>query len=104
MSFDLTEGRRLRDEGHDRVTQHNERWHDRAMAELLKFAGSGQLMRGEEMRALIVECVGHPEHHNAWGALVRHACLAGIIDDTGSVSPAQSKKSHARRMPIWRFK
>lgn len=97
--------REARDKGIARVTEHNERWHDRALKMLGTLAGTGRQMTGEEMRLwLLQHGLDEPSHWNAWGALTRHAALCGLLSDTGKLREMETKKSHARRTPVWIFK
>jgi hypothetical protein len=94
-----------RDEGIATVTENNLPWHDRALALLQRLAGSGREMTGEEMRLWLIEQgLESPAAPHAWGALTRHACTSGLLEDTGTVRQMAEIKSHARRSPVWRFK
>jgi hypothetical protein len=97
---DLFEARKARDEGIMRVRKHSGPWFDDALAAvgmLRGFVGTA-----EDMRLQIVPKVGHPHHHNTWGALTRAAVKQCLLLDTGRFGQMRTKKSHARKTPIYR--
>lgn len=105
QQFDLLAGVQARDRGMKQVTDNNRRWHDIALDKLWRLSGSNREMTAEEMRAwLRANGLADPSHPNAWGALTGHAVKMGLIEDTGKVTQARDKKSHACRVPVWRFK
>lgn len=104
LDLDLEKARGERDKGMARVTEKNATWHARGLDMLKGLSGSGQAMTGEDMRAwLINRGLSQPGHPNAWGALIKAAVSAGLMTDTGATTRAKAKKSHACRVPVWRF-
>jgi hypothetical protein len=63
---------------------------------------SGQFMTGEDVRVAIVNTVGEPHHHNAWGAMIKSAVKQRLIIPTGKWRPMKLPQSHARVSPIYR--
>lgn len=56
---------------------------------------------GEDIR-LNVEGQGiSPHHHNAWGALCAKCVRDGVLKPTGAYVPMKTRKSHARRTPVY---
>lgn len=60
----------------------------------------GFLGTGEGIRLAVM--LPPPHHHNAWGAVIRMAVRRGLLMDTGQMAHMTSKKSHARRSPVYR--
>lgn len=100
--FDLPEGRRRRDEGMGSVSGHNKRWLEDCYIEARKFiASTDKPFTGEDIRFHCINTVGHPHHHNAWGALTNGLVLRGMVKKTGEHRPMKAKLSHARSTPVY---
>jgi hypothetical protein len=102
-----SESKVARDEGIARVTKNNLSWVDRATIALRWYGAmhSGEEVTGEQLRAVLLDLkFPKPTHVNAWGALIRSAASAGIIEDTGRVTQTTTKQSHARLTRVWTFK
>ena len=97
--FDLARAREARDQAIETVTEHNLSWSDRAIAAVQQIPF--REITGEEVRRIIGAEVGQPAHHNAWGALIRHAVAKGYLKPTGTTRPMTSRKSHARKTPVY---
>jgi len=78
----------------------NKLWVKRAIAEVAVLDSRLQ-WTGEAVRLIVGGRVGHPNHHNAWGALVSLAVKRGLLVPTGELVPMRTPKSHARRTPVY---
>ena len=56
---------------------------------------------GGDIRLWVTEIVGHPHHHNAWGALISWAIKRNILVPTGASVAMKTPKSHARKTPTY---
>lgn len=99
---DLFGAKLARDEALKQVNDNAGDWMSKAVTAvtLLK---SGELMTGEDIRVQIVEIVGEPHHHNAWGAMIKNAISQKLIVPTGKWRPMKLPQSHARVSPIYRI-
>jgi hypothetical protein len=90
-----------RDEALERVTESGGDWQDRALLMLRRlppgFEGTGEAFR----LRLITDGLDKPHHHNAWGALIRHAIRLGHLQDTGKMAHMRTVRSHARKTPVY---
>jgi hypothetical protein len=108
LNFDLSESRRRRDAGIQRVTEHNESWHTKCLDYLGHLSKRsypiipGDFL-GEDIRDLLTDVIGEPRHVNAWGALIQAAVKKGYLLDTGRYTKARSVKAHARTVKIYRW-
>jgi hypothetical protein len=62
---------------------------------------SGLQLTGEDIR---LECEARgivPHHHNAWGATINSMVRGRILAQTGKHKSMRTKKSHARRTPVY---
>jgi hypothetical protein len=90
---------------------------DEALAQVSRNAGldwmGGALLRiaafrnwrgtAEDVRVtLLANSYPSPHHHNAWGALIKTAIKRKLIIPTGDLTNMKTKKSHARRTPVYR--
>ncbi len=101
--FDFTASADARDDGIARVSEHNERWMDYAVAlvQTLPATWEGLI---EGIRQWFLENQWRmPEHENAWGALANVLVKKGIIARTGEYRASRAVKSHARQQPVWRL-
>jgi hypothetical protein len=99
--FDLPESKRRRDEGMERVSSNNESWLEACCRETEKYTLTRAYFTGEDIRFHCSSVVGHPGHHNAWGALTNVLLKREIILKTGHHKPMKAKRSHARMTPIY---
>jgi len=76
-------------------------WIDQALS-AMRFLSKRREWTGEDIRLTLTDTVGHPHHHNAWGALINRAIRAKLIHPTGQYVPMKTGKSHARRTPVYR--
>lgn len=76
-------------------------WMDQALA-AMRFLSKRREWTGEDIRLTLVPIVGHPHHHNAYGALISRAIREKLIIPTGRYVPMKTGKSHARKTPVYR--
>jgi hypothetical protein len=96
----MNEAQASRDEGLRRVQSKNRQWLDDCLAKMPLLTGH---MTGEEIRIRMTFSVGQPTHHNAWGSLIMSAVRKGLIEATGEYRSMKTKKSHARKTPVYKF-
>jgi hypothetical protein len=94
-------GADLRDEGIARVSEHNLNWLDACVSEVRLFRFMHVTFTGEDIRFHCTQRVGHPAHHNAWGALTNVCIRRDIIRPTGEHRPMRDPISHARQTPVY---
>jgi hypothetical protein len=101
--FDLFGGRAERDAALARVSANaGNDWMAAAFACLLRLERDLD-HTGESIRTqLMAMGCPPPHHHNAWGALIRCGITRGVLVDTGRYSQMESRRSHARRTPVYR--
>jgi hypothetical protein len=99
---DLFAGRKARDEGIGRVSDHNETWIAKCQREAALFAASRDTFTGEDIRFHCQEYVGEPKHHNAWGALTCSLVKRKVIVATGQWAQSKDKTSHATLIQVYR--
>lgn len=58
---------------------------------------------GEQIRLRCEPIIGTPQHHNAWGAVIRTAIGRGLIRFAGRYEKMRTPRSHARRTPVYLF-
>lgn len=56
---------------------------------------------GEDVRRVVLDRLGKPRHHNAFGALINTLVRSGSIRRTGEYRPMRDVRSHARRTPVY---
>jgi len=100
---DLFGARSARDEALSRVLDHaGDDWTgivlERIRALPLGWSGTAEALR----LRLLGEGCPKPPHHNAWGAVIRRAGELDLIMMTGELEAMRTRKSHARRSPVWR--
>ena len=103
--FDFAEGKRRRDEGIERVTDHSENW-------VKETADQVQLMipdvwegTSDHVRILLarIDWPGPPPGKaNAWGALMNSLVRRQVFRHTGRSTKTLRAAGHARRLPIYR--
>lgn len=85
---------------------------DEALAAVLKEPWSSVALRalhglpsgdytGEDIRLRLIEEVGAPHHHNAWGALIMNAVRSGLLVAIGTYRHMKTTKSHGRKTPVY---
>lgn len=80
-------------------------WVEQAMTLLKAFLATeaGPTFRWEQFRAYALhKGLPNPPHHNAWGGLPNKAVKRGLIEFTGRLEEAQSKKTHGHLVRVWR--
>ena len=97
--FDF-DAKRDRDEALDRVSEPNPHWMRDCLAKIAA-APFGEFT-GETLRTWLEKEVGHPHHHNAWGALINTAVRQKTIIFVGRYEHMKGPKSHARKTPVYR--
>lgn len=92
-----------RDDALSRVTANvGAGWIAHGLRMIEEFARTRPDFIGEEFRQWAQEHgLPAPHHHNAWGALLRAASTRGVIRITERARQMKTRKSHARRSPIW---
>lgn len=92
-----------RDAGLRAVSENNSSWMDlafRKLGRVLRNIQSGEAT-AEDIKIALLEQIEKPEHHNAWGALIREARHRNLLTPTGRWTPCRLPKSHARQTPIY---
>lgn len=93
----LFEGRRLRDEGVERVElAEGERWKVAARAWVVRRAAMPGEFNADDLRA----AVGSPERPNAMGAVFLWAVKQGLIRMTG-LRQRRAANAHAQRIAVY---
>ena len=102
--WDDGEAGKKRDEGIASVSSHNDDWLTKALRMLYRYPKNVEVT-GEELREWLGRNgLSNPTHHNGWGALIRAACLEGILESTGKSRRMKRPQSHARLNIVWRTK
>jgi len=103
LDLNLEAAENARDAGFRRLSIANLRWIAAALERLRAFAQAQGEFRMEQFRAWYIEA-GHemPPKPHAWGALTNIAAERRIIAFTGRYEPAQSKRTHAHPVKVWR--
>lgn len=101
MQPDLFDARAARDEAIAAVSLNAGEWLSQIMRGIQQLR-SGWAGSGEALRLVLGE-KGFPEphHHNAWGAAIRHAITKGLLRPTGQYTHMKTRKSHARKTPVY---
>lgn len=99
---DLFAGRKGRDKGIGRVLTHNQIWLAKCKTEAGFFVMSRETFTGEDIRFHCRKAVGHPGHHNAWGALTNALVKGKVIEATGDWAQSKDKTSHATLIQVYR--
>ena len=99
--FDYSTAVQQRDAGLKAVQENNSSWMDRAIRALARLQ-SGEAT-GEDIKIALRVEIEPPEHHNAWGALIRTALHQKLLLPTGRFTRCRLPKSHARQTPIYRI-
>ena len=72
--------------------------------EIVEWEGAGETDI-TEIRELLTRIygLGNPDHHNAWGGLIRTAARIGILKSTTKSTRSCSYGSHGRRVAVWKW-
>ncbi len=99
----LFSGELLRDEALEKVSEHNESWMRKCVVEAELFAAyrGDKGFTGEDLRFHVTSMVGHPNHPNAYGALINTLVRRKIIKPTGEYRAMRDDSSHARKTPVY---
>jgi len=92
-----------RDQALHRVATNSGSWMLDALIAICRISTDSEVT-GEDIRLNILERVGMPHHHNAWGALIKSALKQGVLIPTGEYRAMKTRKSHARKTPVYRIK
>mgnify|MGYP001580413892 CR=1 FL=1 len=104
IATNIVESREARDAAIAIVILNNSSWVERALAAMPFMRHEFPETSGEGLRIwLLSNGLEEPLSPHAWGALTRTAMKRGILVDTGRMTQMNTKKSHARRTPLWRF-
>jgi uracil-DNA glycosylase family 4 len=99
---DSSEAVRERDKGIARVLSNNSEWKDAAMRSIRELP-RGYEGTGEQIRLDVLDAgLDEPNHHNAWGAIIRSALVSGVLEGTGEFRKMETTKSHARKTEVLR--
>lgn len=98
LKFDIDAAMAARDTGIEQVLDNSAPWKDRAM-EVVVSIPYGTILTGEEVRQMVVDKIGPPHHHNAFGALIMNAVRKSFLSPTGRYVKMRLKSSHARKNP-----
>ncbi len=96
---DLFGARNARDEALEQVAENSGHFMRDAYLAILRLP-SGRYT-GEDVRLNLEAKDIIPHHHNAWGALCAKCVKDGILRPTGSYTAMKTRKSHARRTPVY---
>jgi len=88
-----------RDKALKQVADNSGEWMDRALA-AVKLLAPGEYT-GEDIRLAVIEMIGAPHHHNAWGAVVKMSLAHKAIRPTGRLTAMKTRKSHGRRTAVY---
>jgi hypothetical protein len=98
-------GQQAKREALERVARNAGNWMPRCLLAIGALADSrrGDLVTGEDIRLLLTPVVGDPHHHNTWGAAILMAIERGYLLDTEKPVPMRTRRSHARKTPLYRL-
>lgn len=99
-------GVRMKEAAIATILSHNEAWAHLVRQEFKGWIGGkppGFRFTGEEFRMHVLTNtkIGHPNHHNAWGALFGHLPKYGPVFMVNETTLSKDPRSHARRAMIW---
>ena len=97
LAFDVDEGRRLRDEGIERVEAQA---FSGAVAGVVRGLG-GMHVTGEDIRRICTDRGVTPHHSNAWGGVISGLVRAGQLRATGEYRQMADVRSHARETKVY---
>ena len=103
MNNQLSLGETLRDEGMERVAEHNKDWLSDARREAARVCaqkGSASAVDIRRWADRANDGLGYyPDHPNAWGSIFRGAQWV----PTGQWEKCQHPDGHARDVKVWRY-
>lgn len=77
-------------------------WNRRALS-YIRVLTPGEEFTGEQIKLSVLEMgLEPPEHHNAWGSVIKMALKRGMLEPTGEYRNTETVRSHARRTPVYR--
>lgn len=92
-----------RDRGREIVHEHNEDFCD-LVIRLIPNMRLPDTFIGEDVRLMAEAMTGRTaKHPNAWGAIITRAVKSGLIVETGGLRKMKTRKSHARRSPVYQM-
>ena len=95
-------GEERRDAALAQVGGHNQDWMiEGVLLAAVNLCPSEEVTGEEIQERLIHKGLGHPKHHNAWGALIRQLVSAKLLQPTGRVRKMKKPSSHARQTLVW---
>lgn len=97
--FDYAASKEERDKALKKVTENGMPFSELAMVAMRSFPDP--TATGEDVRRHVTRMVGEPHHHNAWGAVIMMGVRRGVLAPTGEYRAMTSKKSHARKTPVY---
>lgn len=93
----------LKREGMDLTASKNSAWMAECLSDLRQFAKEHAEFTMETFRAVrTLRRAPKPTSSNAWGALTHAAVRAGVMVWSGRYTNAQSAKTHAHPVKVWR--
>lgn len=98
---ELFEAKTARDEALARVAENAGPWRGRAIITISNLE-SGWTGIGEDLRLRVYRRIGPPHHHNAWGEVIKTCIQDKLLIPTGELRHMRTKKSHARKSPVYR--
>lgn len=101
----MSESEELRDEGIQRVLDHNAAWLlvcKSAADMFLVLCGKDHEFIGEDIRAYCADYAGEPSHPNAWGGLSSSLTKSKQIVHTGAWRQMKKPSSHARLTKVYK--
>lgn len=101
--FDFDGARGGRDDGFDAVLGNSPEDWKRNYERLMGLQEVQEPFTGEAFRVYAIPKIGHPHHHNAWGAMWNVALRKGWILPTGQYCNMGTKKSHARKTELYNW-
>lgn len=97
----LIEAKEARDEALQRVKTNSGTWYEDAI-KAAKTIPHGWIGTAEDLRLhLIRSGLEKPHHHNVWGAFINTCIRKRILIATGDYEHMQTRRSHARRTPVY---
>lgn len=100
--LDYIAAQQARDEGLQRVTDHGEDYHARALSLIPGLRTViGATFQGEDIRAALIDLIGHPHSHKLWGSIIRVAVKRGLIEGTGEYRACRSVRTHAHPTQVY---
>jgi len=97
---DLSEGRRLRDEGMEQVLENEgDDWKEDVIRVLSGLRG--QHLSGEGIRRACAEVGVYAHHPNCWGGFCNGLVIKGVLRKTGGYTQMTAPTSHGRETKVY---